>query len=54
LFRSKIAEAFDSRDGPLATEDEERRQLAKRKMLGNIKVSRNVISAFVAILIAFG
>lgn len=35
--RSKASEAFEHRDGPLAPEEEERRQLAKRKMLGNIK-----------------
>ncbi|XP_067012405.1 eukaryotic translation initiation factor 4 gamma 2 [Anabrus simplex] len=35
--RSKATEAFDRRDGPLAPEEEERRQIAKRKMLGNIK-----------------
>ncbi|PSN51862.1 Eukaryotic translation initiation factor 4 gamma 2 [Blattella germanica] len=35
--RSKATEAFEHRDGPLAPEEEERRQLAKRKMLGNIK-----------------
>ncbi|XP_063223365.1 eukaryotic translation initiation factor 4 gamma 2 isoform X2 [Bacillus rossius redtenbacheri] len=35
--RSKATEAFEQRDGPLAPEEEERRQLAKRKMLGNIK-----------------
>ncbi|XP_048511853.1 eukaryotic translation initiation factor 4 gamma 2 isoform X1 [Athalia rosae] len=34
--RSKANEAFDRQDD-LAPEDEERRQLAKRKMLGNIK-----------------
>ncbi|KAF4526162.1 hypothetical protein B566_EDAN008198 [Ephemera danica] len=34
--RSKIAEAFDLL-GHVTPEDEERRQLAKRKMLGNIK-----------------
>lgn len=36
--RSKASEAFEHRDGPLAPEEEERRQLTKRKMLGNIKV----------------
>lgn len=35
--RSKASEAFEHRDGPLAPEEEERRQLTKRKMLGNIK-----------------
>nr|CAD7199614.1 unnamed protein product [Timema douglasi] len=35
--RSKATEAFEHRNGPLAPEEEERRQLAKRKMLGNIK-----------------
>ena len=35
--RSAAQEAFDSRDGPLTNEEEEQRQAAKRKMLGNIK-----------------
>lgn len=34
--RSKATEAFDNQDD-LGTEEEERRQVAKRKMLGNIK-----------------
>ncbi|XP_015588285.1 eukaryotic translation initiation factor 4 gamma 2 isoform X2 [Cephus cinctus] len=34
--RSRASEAFDNKDD-LSPEDEERRQLAKRKMLGNIK-----------------
>ena len=35
--RSAAQEAFDSRDGPLTNDEEEQRQAAKRKMLGNIK-----------------
>lgn len=35
--RSKANSEFDGR-GPLSPEDEERRLVAKRKMLGNIKV----------------
>ncbi|XP_059486648.1 eukaryotic translation initiation factor 4 gamma 2 isoform X2 [Neocloeon triangulifer] len=35
--RSKIAEAFENHDGVLSPEEDERLQLAKRKMLGNIK-----------------
>ncbi|XP_031783200.1 eukaryotic translation initiation factor 4 gamma 2 isoform X2 [Nasonia vitripennis] len=35
--RSKANEAFERQDGELSAEDEERRQTAKRKMLGNIK-----------------
>ncbi|CAB3370045.1 Hypothetical predicted protein [Cloeon dipterum] len=35
--RSKIAEAFEKNDGVLSAEEDERLQLAKRKMLGNIK-----------------
>lgn len=35
--RSKATEFYDSRDGPLTPEEEEQRQLAKRKMLGNVK-----------------
>lgn len=35
--RSKASEAFD-RQETLTSEDEERKLLAKRKMLGNIKV----------------
>ncbi|KAL7302999.1 hypothetical protein TKK_0004224 [Trichogramma kaykai] len=35
--RSKAHEAFERQDGELSPEDEERRQMVKRKMLGNIK-----------------
>lgn len=35
--RSAAQEAFDSRDGSLTADEEEQRQAAKRKMLGNIK-----------------
>ncbi|XP_058788831.1 LOW QUALITY PROTEIN: eukaryotic translation initiation factor 4 gamma 2 [Phymastichus coffea] len=35
--RSKANEAFELKQGELSAEDEERRQNAKRKMLGNIK-----------------
>jgi hypothetical protein len=38
VFRSKIAEAFENHVGVLSPEEDERLQLAKRKMLGNIKV----------------
>lgn len=40
--RSCATEAFERRDGaePLTQDEEERRQLAKRKMLGNIKVNK--------------
>jgi len=37
--RSKATEAFERNDGQLTPEEEEERQTAKRKMLGNIKVS---------------
>lgn len=36
--RSKASEAFENHQGALSSEDEERKLLAKRKMLGNIKV----------------
>lgn len=36
--RSKANEEFEGHDGPLPADEEERRQFAKRKMLGNIKV----------------
>lgn len=39
--RSKASAEFDTL-GPLSPEDEERKLLAKRKMLGNIKVRRVV------------
>lgn len=35
--RSKATEDFELRDGPLSTEEEEQRCVAKHKMLGNIK-----------------
>lgn len=35
--RSDASKQFDQRVGPLTPEDEERRQIAKKKMLGNIK-----------------
>ncbi|XP_066592821.1 eukaryotic translation initiation factor 4 gamma 2 isoform X1 [Prorops nasuta] len=35
--RSRANEVFENQDGPLGPEEEERRQVAKRKMLGNIK-----------------
>lgn len=38
--RAQATKAFEKNDGiPLTTDEEEKRQLAKRKMLGNIKVS---------------
>lgn len=37
--RSKANEAFDNAPGTLSSDDEERKLLAKRKMLGNIKVN---------------
>ncbi len=39
--RSKASEEYDSKVS-LSPEDEERKLLAKRKMLGNIKVTENV------------
>lgn len=36
--RSAASEAFNEYGGKLSPEDEERKHLAKRKMLGNIKV----------------
>ncbi|XP_037090642.1 eukaryotic translation initiation factor 4 gamma 2-like [Pollicipes pollicipes] len=35
--RSHANQVFDDRDGPLSASDEEQRQLAKQKMLGNIR-----------------
>ncbi|XP_049777402.1 eukaryotic translation initiation factor 4 gamma 2-like [Schistocerca cancellata] len=35
--RSRATEEFEGHNGPLGAEEEERRQFAKRKMLGNIK-----------------
>jgi translation initiation factor 4G len=54
--RSKASEAFEHRDGPLAPEEEERRQLAKRKMLGNIKVCMILANCYSPLisLVCFG
>jgi len=46
-FRWNIAEAFEKQVGRLSPEDDERLQLAKRKMLGNIQVS-NLLCAFLS------
>lgn len=35
--RSKATEAYDKKDGPLTTDEEEQRSVVKHKMLGNIK-----------------